>query len=205
MAIDTYAALQASIAGWIHRTDLTALLPDFITLTEKRITTLLKARASESVTTISTVAGVATAALPASLLGIDSLSIDNVAPAIEYLPPGAYFAHYPDVSYSGAPRHYTIVGEQIFFGPVPDAAYTIKCAMRASVVPLSDAAPTNALLAKWPNVYLYGALVEATDWTKDLEANAKYEGRFQEAIDGINKTDWHAGGPMRVRTDVRMC
>ena len=37
MAITTYAELQTSIANWLNRDDLTAVIPDFISLTEAGI------------------------------------------------------------------------------------------------------------------------------------------------------------------------
>jgi len=37
MSIATYSELQTAVADWMHRTDLTAKIPDFITLAESRI------------------------------------------------------------------------------------------------------------------------------------------------------------------------
>ena len=37
MAITTYAELQTAIATWLNRTDLTTLIPDFITMAEADI------------------------------------------------------------------------------------------------------------------------------------------------------------------------
>ena len=37
MAITTYAELQTSITNWLNRDDLTAVTPDFISLTEASI------------------------------------------------------------------------------------------------------------------------------------------------------------------------
>lgn len=203
MALANYTDLKASIASWIHRNDLTTTIPDFIMLAEKRISTILRARLQETAGTIVTVAGVASAALPSTLLGVQSLSIDTVSPTIDYLAPDQLRQEFPDNSYTGAPRCYTTIGDLAYFGPVPDAVYTITCTFRSAIAALSDLAPTNALLTKWPNVYLFGAMVEATDFTKDVAANAKWEARFQDAIAGVNLIDWHAGGLMRVRTDVR--
>ena len=37
MAITTYAELKSSIANWLNRDDLTAVIPDFIALAEAQI------------------------------------------------------------------------------------------------------------------------------------------------------------------------
>ena len=34
MALDNYTNLIASIADWVNRSDLTAVIPDFVTLAE---------------------------------------------------------------------------------------------------------------------------------------------------------------------------
>lgn len=203
MSIGTYSELQASIALFSHRNNLTAQIPTFIRLAETRLNTIVKARVQTTTTTITTVAGARSASLPETLTGIKSLSIADVAPSIDYLSPEKFAERYSTAS-SGSPRHYTTIGDLIYFGPTPDAAYVVDCVMNADIPPLSDAEPTNSVLTRWPNVYLFASLVELTDYTKDQAANAKWEGRLQEAISGINTLDWHAGGSLRVRSDVRM-
>lgn len=203
MSIGTYTELQAAIALFSHRGNLTAQIPTFIQLAEARLNAILKARAQSAATTIATVAGVKTAPLPSSLTGIKSLSIADVAPSIDYLTPEQFAEKY-STAWSGAPRHYTVLADLIYFGPTPDAAYSVDCVMNADLPPLTDATPTNAVLTRWPNAYLFASLVELSDYTKDQAANLKWEGRLQEAIAGINQLDWHAGGPLRVRSDVRM-
>jgi len=203
VSIATHTELVTAIIRRLHRTDLDADVPDFIELAEKRISAALRARLTETAGTIATVAGVAYAALPSTLLGIQSLSIAGVTPTIDYLTPDQFKRQYDDSGYTGAPREYTVIGDLIYFGPTPDAVYAVDCAYSASVTPLTASAPTNALLTKWPNVYLYGALAESAEVTRDTESGDRWEARFRDAIGGVNLIDWHAGGLMHVRTDVR--
>ena len=44
MSISTYAQLQAAVANWLHRTDLTAQIQDFIALAEARLSADIDAR-----------------------------------------------------------------------------------------------------------------------------------------------------------------
>ena len=37
MALSTYTDLQASVANWLHRSDLTAVIPDLVGLAEGRL------------------------------------------------------------------------------------------------------------------------------------------------------------------------
>src|SRR4030042_3270235 len=69
MALTTYAELKAAIASWLHRSDLTTPIPDFIYLAEKDIEGRLRLNDGASV------AGTLTAAqdyldLPADCLEV---------------------------------------------------------------------------------------------------------------------------------------
>ena len=44
MALTTYTELKASLADWLNRTDLTAAIPDFITLAESQMERQLRLR-----------------------------------------------------------------------------------------------------------------------------------------------------------------
>ncbi len=51
MAITTYSELQSAVADWLNRSDLTARIPDFITLAETRINRDLRAREQQVIAT----------------------------------------------------------------------------------------------------------------------------------------------------------
>src|SRR6266704_6726476 len=67
MSLATYSDLQTQIANWLARDDLSAYIPDFITLFECAAARKLKVRLQESTTTLTPSSGVAT--LPADYLG----------------------------------------------------------------------------------------------------------------------------------------
>ena len=47
MALTTFSELQTSIANYLNRTDLTAPIKDFITLTESKLNRVLRLRAMQ--------------------------------------------------------------------------------------------------------------------------------------------------------------
>lgn len=47
MAIGTYGQLKTAVASWLHRTDLTSVIPDFIALAESNIRRDVRCRAME--------------------------------------------------------------------------------------------------------------------------------------------------------------
>ena len=61
----TYTGLQASIAGWLHRTDLAAVIPDLVALAEARIARDLRLRRQVSSAVLTTVPGTQGISLPA--------------------------------------------------------------------------------------------------------------------------------------------
>lgn len=201
MALDTYANLQASIASWMHRSDLTGTIPDFIALAETRIAALLMSKQQDIAGTITTAAGTQYAMLPSDLVSAHSLSIANVSRNLDFLTPEQLELHYSPTQV-GTPRAYALVGQLIYFGPTPDAVYNIRCIYQSFIPALSNTSPTNSMLTKWPNIYLWGALVEAAKFSRNEPLQQSFDRDFLSAIDGINVLDWHSGGPMRIRTDA---
>jgi hypothetical protein len=201
MALDTYTNLQAAVANWMHRKNLTGDIPDFITLAETRIKALLEMRLQNTNGTVNTVLGVATAAAPIGLINIRSMSIPNVRPTIKYVTPDQFAIDFAD-GRSASPYSYTLIGGQLYFGPVPDAAYAVAVTYEAEFVPLSDTQQTNIVLTKWPNVYLWGALKEAANFARDASYEATCESNFLSAIESANRLEWSSAGPMRMRVDT---
>lgn len=201
MALTTYDELQAAIASWMHRTNLTGSIPEFITLAEARIRALLNSRLQKSVVQLLTVAGVEYLVLPNDMQHVVALSIPEVMPNIDYMAPDV-FNHEFGMGVAGIPRCYSIIGELLYLGPTPDAVYTIHAALSSEFPPLSSIVVTNTLLAKWPNVYLWGALCEAAKFCRDRAWQDGFNADFLDAMNGVNARDWNTPGQMSVRTDV---
>lgn len=202
MALTDYTELQASVADWMHRTNLTGNIPEFITLAEARIKAILQAEFQGKTGMLSTVNGQNYVTLPSDLLRAHSLSIPNTAPSIDYVTPAQLGSSYFEGDV-GIPQKYTTIGDRVYFGPTPDRVYSVFCAYQAEVPPLTDLAPTNTLLTKWPNVYLWATLTEAAKYCRDRESQASFNNDFAEAISAVNIIEWHKGGPLRQVSDVR--
>jgi len=202
MALANYTDLQAEVANWMHRSNLEGDIPNFIALAEARIRAVLQAQLQDVIGTIATVNGQNYATLPSDLLRVHSLSIANTAPSLDYVTPDQLSATYYEGDV-GIPQKYTTVGDIIYFGPTPDRVYTINCVFQAAVPSLTDLVPTNTLLTKWPNVYLWASLTEAAKFCRDRETQAGFDADFREAMGTVNMIEWHKGGLLRQRTDTR--
>lgn len=203
MSLTNYEDLQASVANWLHRTDLSAQIPDFIMLAEKRINGDLDARLQDTVATLATVAGTVSVPSPVDVVNIRSLTIiSSPNQVLDYLTPDQFNTQYA-LATSGTPRSFSIIGGAIYLGPTPDAAYPLQCIYKA-IVPSLAAAGTNWLMTNYPHVYLMATLCASVMYTRDTGNLAAWEKEYTDAINSVNKTDWYAGSTMRVRTDVRM-
>ena len=64
MPISTYGELQSAVTVWLNRSDVSAVVRDFIELAEARIARDLRLRAQVQTTTLTCVAGSQTVNLP---------------------------------------------------------------------------------------------------------------------------------------------
>lgn len=199
MAIADYATLQTKIASWMHRADLTAMIPDFIALAEQRMNADLVARDMETTATLNMVAGVATLATPPDVIETRRLVV-NTDPkrTLDYIAPERLTIQYPS-STSGTPEVYTVIGGNFQFAPIPDSSYTAEYIYRQRIPALSASNTTNWILSKWPYIYLYGALCAAAPYMKDDKRIIMLEHQYQSMVDDVNSVDWYSGATMMVR------
>lgn len=203
MALANYTDLQASVASWMNRTDLAAVIPDFVAITESKIARDLRLRNQLTQTTLAVVASVREAALPTGWLEFDTVSIAGTPDSLcQYMTSEYLDAKFPDGSYAGKPAFFTIQGTSIVFGPLPDAAYTANASYYAAFGALATNS-ANWLLTNAPNVYLYGCLREGAFFTKDAAGAAQWDGLYKQEVKNLQDADDkanHSGSAPRVRT-----
>lgn len=209
MSIGTYSDLQTAIANWLARADLTARIPEFITLAEAKFNRLLDVRQMEqrSTTTIATNStDPQYISLPTDFQSMRRVCLSSVTgkPTIEYLTPTALyemrFGTFADDT--GQPTFFTIIGSEMELLPVPDQDYTIEMVYRKVIPALSDSNTTNWLLTMAPDAYLYGSLMEASLFTQNDERVPTWAQMYKGAIDGLtslNFTSAYNAGPISVR------
>jgi hypothetical protein len=186
MALASYSDLKASIAGWLNRSDLTAAIPDFISLAEAQISRRLlmmgpvRAMMGRADASISA----EFAALPADFMGARTIVFaeDRTRP-LDFCLPEQINRKKAFESTGGNPRFFSVVGGELQFFPAPSggASYSSEMTYWKRIPALSDAAPSNWLLALHPDAYLYGALLQAAPYLKD-DARIQSWGTFLETI-----------------------
>ena len=201
MAIGTYAELQIAVANWLDRDDLTDRIPEFITLAEARMNRLLRLRLMENKYTASTVAAQRNYALPTGYVQMRNFQI-NVTPVrpLQYVTPEVYDRIWGGSS-SGTPEVYTIIANEIQLGPKPDSVMTIEMLFYKRITALSGANTTEQMLTENPDVYLYGALMEAEPFVMNDERMGLWAQGFAQAIQALQEQDnkdRHSGSALRV-------
>jgi hypothetical protein len=204
MGISTFTELKTSIANWIDRPDLTAVIPDFITLFETMANAELPLRtrfntatSNLALTTSSPLVNLPTDFLEAKTF----VNQTNPVEVVPYMTPAALYTAVPSPTTSGRPKGVTITGSQAEFAPNADTAYTIKLYYYQKATPLSDSNPTNWLLTNFPNLYLFGSLVAAeaymgTDPRLKLWGDL-YDNLIQK-LAGSNERGQYGGSPLSV-------
>lgn len=178
MALANYSNLKAAIESWSKRTDVTNVLDDFIDLAESKINADLLLRANETRTTLSTVAGSRFVALPADFLKMRRLTVTgNKNYELQYLSPESMALE----SQSGRPRYFTVTS-QIELERVPDTIYSLEISYIAKLTPLTSGSPTNNVLTKYPDLYLYGCLAALHRWARDEQTAVYYDSLFENCM-----------------------
>lgn len=195
MALTNYGELKTALASWLHRSDLTAQIPDFISLAESRIQSDLgDALILDYAGTLVTTAGTRTYAAPSGFVRLRSCVDLQIVLAEEIAQAWA------DSPISAEPDYIAWDGAQFVVHPSPDAAYAFPYVAQVRFSALSNDADTNTILARWPGLYLYGALSEAAPYLQDDARVALWAAKYVEVLAGARRMN--TPGDVVLRTDI---
>lgn len=190
MTISTYQELKVAIQDWSKRSDTLSLLDTFIDLAEAEMYANaeepLRLRDMETSTTGVTSITTRYMNLPTRYLAFKRLKLNLTQGDLRL-----QFSPIDQMRISptaGLPKFFT-VGSQVEFDRISDQVYTVGIDYYQSLTPLSDAAPTNAILTRFPTIYLWGALSALWQWGKKLDESDYYYKQFLGAIAKANLQD----------------
>lgn len=193
MSLATYSNLQTAMLDWMGRTGdaspMASRVTDCIALFEARVRREFRYRQMLG-TQILAVAN-QYVDLPTDFLEMKNIYLQTT-PTTELKEVGidAIRLLFNEASLN-VPSHFAIVGSQILFAPVPAGAYSAQITYY-SFTGLSNSAPTNWLLTSYPDVYLFGALVEAQSFVSNANAVVAWEARYTKAVGEMNAADMRA-------------
>jgi hypothetical protein len=200
MALTTYAELLTTVANYLARDDLTAYIPDGVTLFECAAARRLKVRLQESTTTLTPTSGVAT--IPSDYLGYRRVTwTGSPNQNLEYVAPSLWAAEWvPDSSgtaVTGIPQIFTIEGSNLRIKPLDNTAITFDYFAK----PAALSGTLNWLYTNYPDAYLFGTLCEMNAFNKGgaFDAASLWKQRRDEVFQEIQTTDFNERGGMAVR------
>jgi hypothetical protein len=201
MAISTYAELQTAVQTYLDDTSLSSLVPDWVTLGESRINRDVdKARLSWTNGSLTGTPSSRSVALPSTFVEARSLFLTTSGEQIELAP---FIAGVMELRTSdGTPRAWSINGSNIDLDCPCDQAHTFLLRYRAKWAIATDL--TNWLLTNHPDVYLFATLVEAHGFRGNEEQSVKYEVRYRNAVDEVNRKEARNETLVPLRVDAAL-
>ena len=201
MAINTYGTLKTAVSNWLDRDDLSLRIPEFISLCEAIFYRTLRIRPMETTITDNTPSGTKEEALPTGYLQMREIHL-NTSPivSLSYITPEIMYRIRAG-STNARPNSYSILGENILFGPTPDSAIEYTMTYYKALTSLSDDDPTNWALLNAPDLYLYGTLLQAEPFLMNDDRVPLWERAFRQTIADLQEQDnkdRHSGSEMRV-------
>jgi len=202
MSYTNYTELQASVAGYLGRSDLTTEIPDFIRFAELRLGRELRTRPMLNSATAPTVANDARTALPTDFLEIRDLFIQGTPRRpLTYMSPSA-FSRQARADIVGLPVFYTILASEFQYAPIPDAIYTLEILYYAKPTFLSSSNASNVFLANYPDALLYASLIEAEPYLINDARSQLWATLYDRAIKNISDSDQggeYSGIPLQMK------
>jgi len=186
VALANYTDLKASVADFLNRSDLTSVIPDFVTMAEADFNRTLRVR-EMSVRTQAPI-DAQYVKLPDDFLGMRNIDLmtDPVTPMTYKNLQNLDIHRAGDMT--GKPIYYSIVQNNIEFAPSPDGDYTIEIVYYQKVPPLADNS-TSWLLDAHPDAYLYGTLQHSAPYLQSDERIGIWAGKYMQIIEQIITSD----------------
>lgn len=191
MALTTYTELKTSLADWLNRSDLTSVIPDFISLAEAQMERQLRTRQMIVRANASFAAAAEYGTVPDDFLETKSIKLNTnpitnlqfqTIDAMDSLSNTTYLS-------SGKPLYFSVVGNQFRLLPIPDGAYTAELVYYAKLTKLSSTVATNFLLTQAPDVYLYGSLLQAAPYLQDDARISVWSSLYAAGLDQLQIAD----------------
>lgn len=187
MAISTFAELKASVADYLNRSDLTSVIPTFVSLAEAQINRDVRHWSMENraTTTFDGRYGtrpsdwVETIRMHLTGNGTKAMNLISQQVMAEKRASGNDAA--------GTPMFYMHSESQFELYPTPDQAVTAEILYFQKVPALSDSNATNWLLAYAPDVYLYGSLIHSAPYLSEDNRASVWASMYGAAVEQLNK------------------
>ncbi len=209
--ITDYTTLQAAVVEYLARdqdTFLVARVPSFIQMSEAKFNRTVFTRQMEARSTTTTDTSTDEPefiSLPTDFQSMRRIRLSGVTgkPILSFKTTTQLDEYRLAIgNVASQPRYFSIFGSELELAPTPDADYALEMIYRANVPALASAASgANWLLTLAPDLYLYGALMEAAPYLKNDARLGVWGSGFKQALDDLNELGMKSAfnaGPVQV-------
>ena len=188
MALNTFTALKASIADFLNRDDLTAVIPDFISLAEAQINRDVRHWKMEARSSGQQSSGDEYMQIPADWVETIRLHLTGTGTTVVNLVSRDSMADKRSAQEdtTGTPIMYTHADGQFQLYPTPsnDTDFELLYYQKIpSLISNSD----NWLLLDSPDVYLYGALLHSAPYLAEDQRVAVWAQMYSASVQRLNE------------------
>ena len=186
MDLSNYVGLKAAVADYLNRSDMSDRIPTFITLAEATLKRRLRRKTTRA--TISIAAESTT--LPADVAELRSINLRTASrwldTPLDIGTPEQLAEVRARYATAGRPIRGAMIGRKLVVAPEPDATYSADITYFSQLTPLPATDSTNDVLAESPDLYLFGALMEAAPFLEHDERIPTWERKFEKALAELN-------------------
>ena len=185
----SYTTLQADIANYFHRTDLTAVIPNFIPLAESFLFRELRVKELQIMVTGTTTDSYVT--LPTDFGSVAKLTVTygGVERSLDYIAQAE-----SNVTNFGNPSNYSLDNNKLrIWGSGTNQAYTLYYVPKISN--LGASVSTNWILDNAADLYLYASCVEGAKYLRDDAELQKLTSLLPPIIESVKRYSERRGQP----------
>ena len=188
MALNTFTALKASVADFLNRDDLTAVIPDFISLAEAQINRDVRHWKMEARSSGQQDPSDEYMQIPADWVETIRLHLTGSGTSVVNLISRDAMAdkRQGDNDTSGTPMYYTHADGQFQLYPTPNATTDFELHYYQKIPSLISNSD-NWLLLDSPDVYLYGALLHSAPYLAEDERVAIWAQMYSASVARLNE------------------
>ena len=211
--LTSYSGLQATVAAYLNRRDLTDQIPTFIRLAEAKFNRELRVNQMQAIREGTSYSNLdeddEMIPVPDDYLATYSLELKSPqsgawSAPLRFMSDEEARTIRAQTNNAGGPlRGYTIFGQEFHLVPPQTGTITFRLRYYGAIKPLSDAAPDNWLLWQSPDLYVYSACLEATPYLKADERLPVWAALRTQIIDAMHLESERALKPQAALSSTR--
>jgi hypothetical protein len=187
----TFTELKSNIADWLNRSDLTSVIPTFITLAEARLNRQLRTTNQYTRATVSS--SDQYLSMPDDFLEMRHIRITSPKERDLVEIAAHQINEYTDTDFlaslSDSYPRYFVYGQSLRIIPTPAESITYEMLYYAKVPALSTSNTSNWVSTSHPDAYLYYSLLQAAPYLGEDERIQIWAQQAERAVAEIQASD----------------